>query len=71
MSMEPDARDFLKRVLASLSAGLIWLIINMTFGIYFEWLFFGNSMTIGNYIFYSFMILSLGALIWYNIKLWR
>ena len=71
MPMEPDARRLLKRVIASLSAGMLWLIINMTIGIYLEWLFFDEYMTMGNYIFYSFLILSLAGLIWYNIRLWK
>ena len=51
--------------------GLLWLIINMTFGIYFEWLFFDERPTIGNYIFYLFMVGSLLWMIRYNYRLWK
>ena len=71
MGMEPDARDLLVKVSKSLGSGLIWLIINMTFGIYFGWLFFGEHMTTGNYIFYSFMIVTLALLIWYQVRIWK
>ena len=69
--MEPDAKELLVKVSKSLGTGLIWLMINMTAGIYLGWLFFGDHMTVGNYVFYAFMILSLAGLIWYNVRLWK
>jgi hypothetical protein len=71
MSMEPDARELLVKVSKSMGSGLVWLMINMTIGIYLGWLFFSDHMTIGNYVFYSFMILSLAGLIWYNVRIWK
>ena len=71
MGMEPDAQELLVKVSKSLGSGLLWLMINMTMGIYMGWLFFGDHMTTGNYIFYAFMIISLAGLIWYNIRVWK
>ncbi len=71
MGMEPDARELLVKVSKSLAAGLIWLMLNMTIGIYLGWLFFGDHMTTGNYIFYSFMILSFVGLVWFQVKVWK
>ena len=71
MGMEPDAKELLVKVSKSLATGLIWLIVNMTAGIYMGLLFFGDHMTTGNYVFYGFMILSLAALICYQVKLWK
>jgi len=69
--MEPDARELLVKVSKSLGTGLIWLMVNMTLGIYMGWLFFGDHMTTGNFVFYGFMIISLGGLIWYQIRIWK
>ena len=69
--MEPEIRAFFIRVLFSLTAGLMWMFINMWAGIYLGWLFFENSMKTGNIIFYSFMVISFGLLIWYYVRLWR
>jgi hypothetical protein len=33
--MEDDAKDLLQRVVWSISAGLVYLLFNITFGIYF------------------------------------
>lgn len=71
MGMEDDARDLLVKVSKSLATGLLWLIINMTFGIFFGWFFWGDHMTTGNYIFYAFLLISLAGLVWYQIKVWK
>lgn len=69
--MEPEMRAFLVRVLYTITMGLIWMIMNMWAGIYMGWLFFENNMKTGNVIFYSFMVISLVALIWYYMRLWK
>jgi hypothetical protein len=69
--MEPEMRAFLLRILYTLTMGLIWMIINVWAGIYMGWLFFEGNMKTGNVIFYSFMVISLGFLVWYYVKLWK
>lgn len=69
--MEPEVRAFLLRILYTLTAGLMWMIINVWAGIYMGWLFFEGSMKTGNVIFYAFMLISLGVLIWYYVRLWK
>ena len=61
--MEPEAKDFLKRVVWSLSAGLLWLMLNMTMGIYFDLLFIRDGVSIGNIVFYL-LIFYFGSLIY-------
>jgi membrane protein DedA with SNARE-associated domain len=68
--MEEDAKQFLLRVVRSLTAALLWLLINMTLGIYLGLLLFKNSPSTGNIIFYIWFILSIGLLIRYLIKVW-
>jgi len=69
--MEDDAAEFLKRVVWSLSSGLLWLIINLGVGIYAGWMVPENGITLGNIIFYLWMLISLGVLIWINYKIWK
>ncbi|KIC94807.1 hypothetical protein [Flavihumibacter solisilvae] len=69
--MEDDARDLLVRTLMTVSLGSLWLLINSTFGLMFGWFFFDVVPTLGNYIFYAWFLLSLGALVWYFIRLWK
>lgn len=69
--MEEDASRLLRKVVKTMSAAIVWLLINMTFGIYFGWMFFYQKPTIGNYIFYGFMGISLAFLILYLRKVWK
>lgn len=69
--MEDDAKQLLTKVVQSLSVGLLWLIINMTAGIYFGWLFFGDHMTMGNIIFYIWLVGSFIGMIVILAKIWK
>jgi hypothetical protein len=66
--MEPEVKDYLKRVLLSFLLGLIWLMVNMTIGIFLGWMFFYDHPGIGNIIFYCFMA---GTLVLYLLFLRR
>ena len=70
-SMEPDIRDFLKRVVWSISFVLLYMIINSTVGIAGGWLFFYDTPALGNYIFYTWLLLSTIGLLYLLIKWWR
>jgi hypothetical protein len=69
--MEPDIKDFLSRVMSSLSVGLLWLLINTTIGIGFNYAFFDNQPSLGNYIFYVWFLASLVLLVLYYRKKWK
>jgi hypothetical protein len=69
--MEPDVREFLVKIMQSISMGLVWLLINMSIGIYFEFAFFEGIPTLGNYIYYAAFLVSLFALIRYLKKKWK
>ncbi len=69
--MEPDIRAFLIRIVQSISMGILWLLLNMSIGIYFGFAFFEGSPTIGNYIYYVAFLASLFFLIKYLIKKWK
>jgi hypothetical protein len=58
MSREPDIKNFLKRIVLSLCLGLIWLFVNMTLGFYFDLFPIYGRLSIGNVIFYLFLLAS-------------
>lgn len=70
-SMEPDIRDFLKRVVWSISFVLLYMIINATIGIAGGWLFFYDKPGTGNYIFYAWLLASTVGLIFLLWKWWK
>jgi hypothetical protein len=70
-TMEKDTRRFLNKILTTLGLGLLWLFINMTMGIYNRWFFFVNKPSTGNYIFYTWAVLSLIGLLLIYRRIWK
>ena len=71
MGMEDDAAQFLKKVVKTLSMALLWLLVNMTIGIYGGWMFFYGRPTLGNYLCYVFALGTLLLMLWYFYRIWR
>jgi membrane associated rhomboid family serine protease len=71
MGMEPDMKEFLVRIVQTISMGLLWMLLNMTFGIYFGFGFFDDRPSTANYIYYVGFIISLVLLILYFRKKWK
>jgi len=69
--MEPDIKNFLSKVMSSLSIGMLWLLVNTTVGIGFNYAFFEKKPSLGNYIFYAWFIVSLFFLVLYFRKKWK
>jgi hypothetical protein len=69
--VEPEAQDFLRKIVWSVFYGIAWMMVNMTFGIYFELFFVSGRLSIGNIIFYLFFLGSLFALIRFYYRTWR
>ena len=69
--MEPDIKEFLVKVMQSISMVIVWLLINMSVGIYFSYAFFEGRPTTGNYIYYVACLVSFTALIVYLKKKWK
>lgn len=68
---EEDPRDFLRRVVWSLSLGLVWLVTTIGIGTYAGLMVPEKELSAGNIIFYSWMAISLAALIWINVRIWK
>lgn len=69
--MEPEVKDFLVRIVQSLSMGMLWLLINMSIGIYYGFAFFDERPGTWNFVYYAGFILSLFLLIAYLKRKWK
>jgi len=69
--MEPEVREFLKRIVLSLSVGIFWMAINSTLGIMYDFAFVHESVSLSNIIFYIWFLASLALLLWYFVRLWK
>ncbi|BFG71417.1 hypothetical protein KACHI17_22980 [Sediminibacterium sp. KACHI17] len=68
--LEPAVRKYLLRIVNTLSLGLLWLALNSTFGIMYDYAFIHDTIKLGNILFYCFFVASLTAYLWYIIRLW-
>jgi hypothetical protein len=69
--MEEDVQDFLKRIVWTVSLGLLWLTTTLGIGAYNQLLVPEHSISIGNIIFYIWMAGSLVALIIILNRIWK
>ena len=69
--MEPEVKAFLLMIVQTLSMSMLWLLINMTAGIYFNLGFFEGTPSIWNILYYIFFLASFILLITYFRKKWK
>jgi hypothetical protein len=69
--MEPDIKAFLIMVLQSVATTLLWMLINMTLGIYFNLAFPEGKITVWNILFYVFFLSTLVLLLRYLRNRWK
>lgn len=68
--MEPGVREYLIRIVNTLSLGLLWMAINSTAGIMYDLAFVHEKIKLGNILFFIWFGISLAAYLWYVIRLW-
>lgn len=69
--MDPEVKRYFKKIIRSLVAGLIWMMLNITAGIYFELAYSERYPSFVHILFYAGMIISLGLLLWYLYRTWK
>ena len=71
MGMEDDTRNFLVRILNTIAIVLLWMLLNVFFGIYNNYAFFDTHPNWKNYLFYAFSIISFVLLIIHLRRKWK
>jgi len=69
--MEPEVRQFLKRIVSTISAGLIWMILNTFFGLVLGFAIIQEGHAAASILFYLWLSASLVFLIYYLRKIWK
>lgn len=69
--MEPGVREYLIRIVNTLSIGLLWMAINSTAGIMYKLAFVEEKLQWKNVLFYCWFLLSFAAFLWYIYRLWK
>ncbi len=68
--MEPEIRAYLVRIANTIAIVLSWMVINSSAGIMHHYAFMEERLSLGNIIFYTWLILSGIWVTWYLIRLW-
>ncbi|MGQ0740436.1 MAG: hypothetical protein ACT4OJ_15405 [Bacteroidota bacterium] len=68
---DPQVKKYLKKVMGSLSFGLLWLMTGVTAGIYYELAYSNGKPVIYTVLFYAGMLISLLLLIRYLYNTWK
>lgn len=71
MSMEQETKDFFVLIVNSIAWVLLWMMLNVLIGIYFELGFFENMPTWKNLVYYLCFLISLFLLIRHLLKKWK
>lgn len=71
MGMEDDTRVFLVKILNTIAMVLLWMLLNVFFGIYYNYAFFDTIPDWKNYLYYALFIISLFLLIIYLRRKWK
>lgn len=69
--MEPEIREFFKRISASIGLLIIWMAINVTVGIKFGYAFFEGAINWSNIIFYVWAVASFIGLMYLYFRIWK
>ncbi|MDI9363384.1 MAG: hypothetical protein QM541_00430 [Flavobacterium sp.] len=68
--MEPEVAAFLKRILTTIGIVMFWLGINSTAGIMFGYAFVDDGVTLGNIVFYIWLVVSFCIVFLWLKKMW-
>lgn len=71
MGIENETKDFLVRIMQTISMVLLWMMLNVFIGIYKGYAFFPEKPDWTNYVFYAFFLVSFVALVIYLWRKWK
>ncbi len=71
MGIENDAKNFLVVIVQMVSSIILWLMMNILFGLYLKFGMFEKVPTVTNYIYYVIFIIGSYLLYRYFKKRWK
>ena len=69
--MEPDVALFIKKIVWSLSAALVWMLVNTIFGIRLRYMLFEEGHSVGSFIFYAWLVASFFLMLKLYRRWWK
>lgn len=69
--MEPWVREYFRRIVLTLSFGLVWMALNTSFGIMQGYAYVEKSWQLKNILYYIGFGISLVLYLWFVFVTWR
>lgn len=71
MGMEDETREFLVRIMQTVSIVLLWMMVQVFAGIYKGYAFFETRPNWTNYVYYIFLVVSFVLLLIHLKRKWK
>jgi len=68
---DPEVKKYFRKIISSFFLGFLWLLTNVTAGLYFGLGYRSERPFVYTIIFYVFLAGTLGLLLFYYYRLWR
>jgi hypothetical protein len=69
--MDQEVKVYFRKIMKSFAAGLLWLLVMVTAGMFFRLGHVNKGWHWYNVLFYGLLVLSLGLLLRYFYKVWK
>lgn len=69
--MDPEVKRYFRKIVRTVTWGMIWLMTMATAGIFFRLGFVADGFAWYNIVFYAMLVLSLGLLLRFFYRTWR
>jgi uncharacterized membrane protein (DUF373 family) len=71
MGIDQETGIFLKKIVNTISAVLVWMILHVVFGLYYQYGLFETSPNWINLLYYSAFIVTLFLLVFILKRIWK
>lgn len=68
--MDPEVRQYFRKIMNSFSMGILWLLSMATAGLFFDLAIIHNGVKWYNIVFYGLVLVSFMGLVYYFYKTW-
>ena len=69
--MEPEIKEFFRRLSLSIGLCIIWMAINIVIGVKLGYAFYEGKIQTGNIVFYIWVVASFIGLLWVYMRIWK
>lgn len=69
--MDPEMSALLKRIVNTIAFTVLWMVTNTSLGIMYDFAFIHGRFTMGNALYYVWLLASTFFYLWWLIKTWN